>query len=133
MPEAVRGVKHNNNGIFTHSMRIQHFIIINALVLTGLFAVSCSKSPSEPTDLGIVELSPRTPKRVSLGADKECLMLLIMQPDGNLRIEMAVEIRTADGKTNRVGQARLIARSGQQCALSVGDTMIALTPTLKTQ
>ena len=60
-------------------------------------------------------------------------MLLIMQPDGNLRIEMAVEIRTADGKTNRVGQARLIARSGQQCALSVGDTMIALTPTLKTQ
>jgi hypothetical protein len=122
--------------------------IITTTALIALFVVGCSKSPSEPAeqatndrpvsyvpkvDFGVVEFVPQTPKRVSIAGGRECLMFVTVQSDGNLQIELLMDVKSADGKTNRLGQSRLIARAGQECALSVGDTMVSLTPTLKKQ
>ena len=139
-------------GITTHIMRIQHIIIKKAAVLVAAFAVSCSKSPSEPTgqatnlrqlsslpadmpkaDLGEVEFTAHTQKRVSLGEGKECVITPAMPADGNLQMDLAVERKDTDGKVQRLARARLTARPGQQCAISVGDTMVSLTPRLKAQ
>ena len=139
-------------GISTHIMRIQHIIITNAAVLVAAFAVSCSKSPSEPTgqatnvrqvsslpanmpkaDLGEVEFTAHTQKRVSLGEGKECVITPTVLPDGSLQMDLAVERKDTEGKVQRLAQSRLTARPGQQCAISVGDTMVSLTPKLKIQ
>jgi hypothetical protein len=133
-------------------MRTPHIITASATVLITLLAVSCSKSPSEPTgqaanvrqvsslpadmptaDLGQVELTASTQKRVSLGDGKDCVITPTVLPDGNLQMELVVETKAADGKVQHVGQARLTARPGQQCAISVGSTIVSLTPTLKTK
>jgi hypothetical protein len=84
-------------------------------------------------DLGQVELTASTQKRVSLGDGKDWVITPTVLPDGNLQMELVVETKAADGKVQRVGQARLTARPGQQCAISVGSTMVSLTPTLKTK
>lgn len=133
-------------------MRIPHIITTSATVLVTLFAAGCSKSSSEPTaqattvrqvsslpadiptkDLGEVELTASTQKRVSLGEGKECVITPTVLPDGNLQMELIVESKAGDGKVQRLGQSRLTARPGQQCAISVGSMMVSLTPRLKTQ
>jgi hypothetical protein len=138
--------------ISTHIMRIQHIITTNAVVLVALFAAGCSKSPSEPTtqatnvrqvsslpadmpmnDLGEVELTAHTQKRVSLGDGKDCVITTTVLADGNLQMDLLVERKGDDGKIQRLAQSRLKARPGQQCAISVGDTMVSLTPKLKPQ
>ena len=133
-------------------MRTPHIITTSATVLVTLLAVSCSKSPSEPTgqatnvrqvsslpadmptaDLGQVELTASTQKRVTLGEGKDCVITPTVLPDGNLQMELVVETKTGDGKVQRLGPSRLTARPGQHCAISVGSTMVGLTPQLKTQ
>ncbi len=123
---------------------------INAVVLVALFAGGCSKSPNEaqtanpqhvlshPTDmpmkdLGEVELVNHTQKRFSLGDGKECVIISTVLANGNLQMDLSIEGKGGDGKIQRLEQARLTARPGQQCAISVGDTMVGLTPKLKTQ
>jgi hypothetical protein len=93
---------------------------------------SSLRADTPNVDLGVIELSSHTPKRVSFGTDKKCLLFPIVQPDGKLRIELAIE-RWKDGMINQLAHARFSADSGQMYAFSVGDTMIALTPTLKKQ
>ena len=132
-------------------MRIPH-IISCVLVLTALLAVSCSKSRDEqpgqgkkratdvfspadvPTvDLGEVELTPSTPKRLSLAGGKECVITPTILKDGSIQMDLMVESKVADGRTQRLGQSRLTQRPGQQCGITVGGMMITLTPKLKTQ
>ncbi len=133
-------------------MRTLQTTIISATVLVTLLVTSCSKSPGEPTgpatnvrqvsslpadmptaDLGPVELTASTQKRVSLGEGKDCIITPTVLPDGNLQMELVVESKAGDGKVQRLGQSRLTARPGQQCAVSVGSTMVSLTPKLATQ
>ena len=125
---------------------------INAVVLVALFAGGCSKSPNDRTaqtanpqhvlshptdmpmkDLGEVELADHTPKRLSLGDGKECVIISTVLANGNLQMDLSVEGKGGDGKIQRLAQSTLTARPGQQCAISVGDTMVSLTPKLKTQ
>ena len=125
---------------------------MNAVVLAALFAAGCSKSPSEPTaqlnnprqvaslpagmsmkDLGAIEFAAGIQKRVSLGDGKECVITPTALADGNLQMDLTVERKGSDGTIERLAQSRLTARPGQQCAVSVGDAMVSLTPTLKTQ
>ncbi len=84
-------------------------------------------------DLGEVEFTAHTQKRVSLGEGKECVITPTVLPDGNLQMDLAVERKDTEGKVQRLAQSRLTARPGQQCAISVGDTMVSLTPKLKMQ
>jgi hypothetical protein len=133
-------------------MRTPHIITTSATVLATLLAVGCSKSSSEPTaqaanvrqvsslpadmpmkDLGEIELTASTQKRVSLGNGKDCMITPTVLADGNLQMDLSVERKGDDGKIQRLAQSRLTARPGQQCAISVGDTMVSLTPRLKTQ
>jgi hypothetical protein len=90
-------------------------------------------SPTNVTDLGVIELSDRAPAQLDLGAGQNCIITPTVLSDGNIQMEIAVEGKTADGKAEQLGQSRLTARPGQQCAISVGDKMIALTPKLKSE
>ncbi len=133
-------------------MKTPHIITTSAAVLVTMIGVSCSKSPSEPTgqatnvrqvsslpadmptvDLGQVELTASTQKRVSLDEGKDCVITPTVLPDGNLQMELVVETKTGGGKVQRLGQSQLTARPGQECAISVGSMMVSLTPRLKTQ
>jgi len=133
-------------------MRTPHIITTSATVLVALFAVGCSESPSEPAvqatnvrqvsslpadmptkDLGEVELTAQTQKRVSLGDGKDCVITPTVLADGNLQMDLSVERKGDDGKIQRLAQSRLTARPGQQCAISIGDMMVSLTPRLKAQ
>jgi hypothetical protein len=131
-------------------MRLQQIITANASLLVVMLAVSCSKASSElagepknvrqvsslpadmPTvDLGEVELTASTPKRVSLADGKECVITPTLLADGSIQMDLAVESKAADGKMQRLGQSRITQRAGQQCGITVGGMMVSLTPKLK--
>jgi hypothetical protein len=122
-------------------MRTQHLITISAVSLFILFASSCSKRSSEQqhhvaappnmTDLGAVELAPQMPKQFSLGAGKSCTLVGKQLPDG-IEVKLVVVATNADGTVQR-SQGQIETLPGRQCAISIGDTMVELTPTLKTQ
>jgi hypothetical protein len=122
---------------------------INATALVLLFAAGCSKSPDRETaedkklrkelsipasmpvkDLGVVELSANIPKRISLGEGREFIITPIVLSNDVLMVHMFVETKKAGNLTER-SQSQLMAKSGQQCALSVGNLMIGITPMLK--
>lgn len=90
-------------------------------------------SPTNEMDLGVIELSDRVPTSFDLGAGQNCIITPTVLSDGNIQMEIALEGKAADGKAEPLGQSRLTARPGQQCAISVGDKMIALTPKLKNE
>ena len=85
------------------------------------------------TDLGEVEIADREPVRFDLGAGQTCVVTPTLLTDGNVLMEIAVEGTAADGTAEKLGQSRLTARPGQQCAISVGDRMIALSAKIKAQ
>jgi len=133
-------------------MRIQYIITKSAVFLAALVAAGCSKSSSGPKvratnsqqvssapadmptkDFGEVEFTAQTPKRVSLGDGRDCVINPTVLANGALQLDMSVERKGGDGRIQRLGQSRLTARPGQQCAISVGDTMVSLTPRLKAQ
>jgi regulator of replication initiation timing len=89
--------------------------------------------PANVTDLGMIEISDRAPTQFDLGAGQNCVVTPTVLSDGNIQMEIAVEVKTDDGKVEQLGQSRLTARPGQQCAISVGDMMISLTAKLKTE
>jgi len=89
--------------------------------------------PANTTDLGEVEIADREPVRFDLGAGQTCVVTPTVLADGNVLMEIAVEATAADGTAEKLGQSRLTARPGQQCAISVGDRMIALSAKIKAQ
>ena len=89
--------------------------------------------PANTTDLGEVEIADREPVRFDLGAGQTCLITPTVLADGNVLMEIAVEGTAADGTAAKLGQSRLTARPGQQCAISVGDRMIALSAKIRAQ
>jgi hypothetical protein len=62
-------------------------------------------------DLGEVERSGPTLKRVTLGAGKECVITPTLLADGNLEMDLAIDTKASDGKAQRLGQGRLTATS----------------------
>jgi PBP1b-binding outer membrane lipoprotein LpoB len=122
-------------------MRISHIIKTNAAILAAMLIAGCSKSPSEQprrvttppkmTDLGAVELVAQTPKQFSLGAGRSCTITGRQLPDG-ISVKLVVLATNADGAVVR-SQSEITTLPGRQCAISIGDVMIGLTPTLKTE
>jgi hypothetical protein len=55
-----------------------------------------------------------------------------VQANGNLELDLSMEAKVGKNVTER-SQARLIARSGQTCVMSLGKVMVGLTPTLKVE
>jgi hypothetical protein len=118
----------------------QLFILSTVVVLVALLSGSCSTSPRQassgscpvPTvELGVIELSARIPKIVSLGVGTNCTITPTVLPGGEVQLELAVETPIADiadTKATRLCQARFAARSGVHHTVSVGDVLIGLTP-----
>jgi ribosomal protein S8E len=95
--------------------------------------VRASVPPVNETNLGMVELSDGIAARIDLGAGTNCVITPTVLSDGNAQMQITVEVTNADGTASQLGQARLTARPGQHCSISVDDRMIALTPRLKAQ
>jgi hypothetical protein len=56
----------------------------------------------------------------------------VVLTNGNLQVDFMIETKAADGKVVR-NQSRLIARSGMQCGITVGNVMLDITPKLKAE
>lgn len=89
--------------------------------------------PANQTDLGLIEFSDGLAVRFDLGGGTNCLVTPKALADGNAEMQISLEVTTAEGTTTLLGESRLTARPGQQCAISVGDRMIGLSPKPKTQ
>ena len=81
-------------------MRIQHIIITNAAVLVAAFAVSCSKSPSEPT--GQATNVRQVPAEVAYRSDVESAF-------SNLSIDL-IGPALSDGSVTSIIQLKLECR-----------------------
>jgi len=122
-------------------MRTQYLITVLAVATLTTLTSGCSKSSSPQReadaaaargkDLGVVELSDATPTRVDLGGGKECIITPRVISDNAVQLEMTVEAKDAAGNPMRVGSSRVTAKAGQPFSISVGDTIIAMTPTIK--
>lgn len=93
--------------------------------------VSSLPADMPTVDLGEVELTASTPKRVSLADGKECVITPTLLADCSIQMDLAVESKAADGKMQQLGQSRITQRAGQQCGITVGGMMVSLTPKLK--
>jgi hypothetical protein len=119
----------------------------SALALVILFVLGCSKSAEQNdnlknqvdldpkstivTDLGVVELLPQVANRFKLKVGKECVLTPTVLPDGNLKIEVSVEAKNELGIVKQLGKARTVTPPNQQFTVSVGDSIIGLTPKMK--
>jgi hypothetical protein len=122
-------------------MRTEHLVTISAVSLFVLFAGGCSKrsggqphhvaTPPNMTDLGAVELAPQIPKQFNLGTSKSCTLVGKQLPNG-IEVKLVIVATNANGAVQR-SQGQIDTLPGRQCAISIGDTMVELTPTLKTQ
>jgi hypothetical protein len=126
---------------------MKYFSNASALALLIVFSLGCSKSGKQSdslknqvdlapkstnvTDLGVIELLPQAANRFKLEAGKECVVTPTVLPDGNLRIEVSVEAKNAIGVVNQLGKARTVTPPNQQFTVSVGDSIIGLTPKIK--
>jgi hypothetical protein len=120
-------------------MRVPH--LIATVALFAAFVIGCSKSPSEPselskmppntTDLGAVELTPKTPKQFSLGTGKSCILTGSQLPDG-IDVKLLVLITNADGTVVPL-QYEMETSPGRQCVIVTGRVSVGFTPTLKAQ
>ena len=116
-------------------MHIQHI----AAVLAVILITGCSKSssqqphagaPPNTKDLGAVELVAQTPMQFSLGSGKGVTVTGSPLSTG-MMVKLVMMTTNADGSVDR-SQGQIETLPGQQCAISLGDTMVGLTPTLKT-
>ena len=99
----------------------------------------CSKSsspqphadaPPNTKDLGAVELVAHTPMQFSLGAGKGVTVTGSPLSTG-MMVKLVMMTTNANGSVDH-SQGQIETLPGQQCAISLGDTMVGLTPTLKT-
>jgi cytoskeletal protein RodZ len=98
----------------------------------NLHQVSSLPADMPLADLGEVELSESTQKRVALANGQECVLQPTVLADGTVQIDLAVESKTADGQVQQLGgRSRITARFGQQCGITVGGIMVSLTPKQK--
>lgn len=84
------------------------------------------------TDLGVVELSDRTPMRLDLGEGKGCVVTTTVLNDGQLQMVFTYESKTSDGFTIQTEQTAMVL-PGRQMVSVIDGVEVALTPTLKTE
>jgi len=81
------------------------------------------------TDLGVVELSDRTPMRLNLGEGKECMLTATLLDDGQLQMVFTFESQI-NGIPIQTEQTATVL-PGRQIAQIINGVEIALKPTLK--
>ena len=121
-------------------MRIQHYIIITAAVLVAIFMVGCSKSPSKladmpaptPTNFGVVELSENTPKHLSLGTNRDCVVTAQPIGGGTIKIAVTTQVTNADGTVKQIYLPKTVYVPGQAVSFTVDDVPVRLTPKITT-
>jgi hypothetical protein len=116
-----------------------------------LLLVGCGKDqpigkgndPMGLIDWGVVELSVNTPKRLSLGEGKDCILTAISSDQGKLQIK--IETKTmeklvgkdlppgaADGTlVESIKTVKATVSSGVQVVMSAGQRPVRFTPVLK--
>jgi hypothetical protein len=96
-------------------------------------ATADSPPHRDTTDLGLLELQSGIAVHFDLGGGTNCTVTPTALSDGNNMMEIEVGATNADGTFSELGTSRLTAPPGHHCSISVGDRMIALAVTLKTQ
>ncbi len=96
-------------------------------------ATADSSPHRDTTELGSLELQSGIAVHFDLGGGTNCTITPTALTDGNNMMEIKVGATNADGAFSELGTSRLTALPGQHCSISVGDRMIALAVTLKTQ
>ncbi len=92
-------------------MRIQHLVTLGSIALLAVLAISCSKMTADVEadvrksfgipadmpmkDLGAVEFRAGIPKRVRLGAGKDCTITVTVLTNGFARMNLLYESKGA--------------------------------------
>ena len=87
----------------------------------------------DTTDLGSLELQGGIAVHFDLGGGTNFVVTPTALSDGSNIMQIKVGVTNADGTFSELGVSRITARPGQHCSISVGDRMIALAVTLKSQ
>lgn len=133
-------------------MRIQLVITTAAVGLFAFLAVSCSKTPPEEAalrqrfsipddmpvrDLGEVQLTAGTPRRVSLGKGRDCSISAVSLTGDLLRMTLVYESsdELVDGVTasHYTERSTFLLHRGERCAPKMGkQLMVVMRPVLMT-
>jgi hypothetical protein len=95
--------------------------------------VKTASLPPGVTDLGVVELSNRTPMRLDLGEGKECVVTTTVLDDGQLQLAFASESKSPEGLTIQKEHTVTVLPDRQIIISALDGAVVALTPTLKTK
>jgi hypothetical protein len=126
-------------------MGISNIIAGVSVLLTGLMPFGCHKttatapktSPAtiivSPTskpqhDLGEVALTNHLETCLQLGGGKNCTLTPRMLDKHTMEITLALESKTATGRTHDVSVTQVTAQSGKPLEIAVGDFQLSLTP-----
>jgi hypothetical protein len=154
-------------GHITHIMRISHYITISAAILAAGLFIGCSKSPSKAAaskmshttsanalsttisttnasaaliDWGVVELSPNTPKHLSLGDGADCTLTTTLSADGKLAIAISSKGKTTAednipgfpvGTPTKLTQTMTVTSGTKIISCYVGSKLVSFTPELQ--
>lgn len=136
-------------------MEINKFSAAITMLLAGLFLTGCHKNaPQQKTsspgisantasgktetntisrDLGAVTLTNHFETCVQLGAGKDCVLTPKIIDSHNVQITVAVESKTASGKTHDLSVTQVVTRAGKSFEVAVGDFSLSLTPNITTE
>ena len=122
-------------------MRLPQYFVVHAAILAIMLAMGCSKGSShqiqpanasqKTTDLGMVELTPQSPRQFELGANK-CCILTGKQLTNGIGVKLVLLTTNTDGTVSR-SQGQIITLPGRSCGIGFGDLVVNVTPTLATQ
>ena len=99
------------------------------------FVIGCSKSPSQPAstsstavrDLGVVSLADGTPRYLTIGTDKSCILTGAASSNG-IAIVMVLQETNADKTVRTHYPERFWVASGHPLTVKSGDIGIRFTP-----
>jgi hypothetical protein len=136
---------------FNFGMEIKYSATV-AVLLAGFLLTGCHKNaPQQKTsspgisansgsgktatnttsrDLGAVTLTNHFETCVKLGAGKDCVFTPKMIDRHNVQITVAVESKTASGKTHDLSVTQVITRVGKPFEVAVGNLSLSLTPNI---
>lgn len=96
--------------------------------------VNNSINPTAPQssdrDLGKIALTNHYETCVSLGGGRNCILTPKMIDRHNVQITVAVESKTASGKTHDLSVTQVITRVGKPFEVAVGNLSLSLTPNI---
>ena len=138
-------------------MGVSHIAVIAAASLWGLWPFSCSKAPastpvqqheSRPSvavtnsdtaspvispnakNLGELDLTNLRETHVSLGEGASCIIKPKLIDRNNVQLTIALQARSADGKTTSFIVTQVSTHPGQPFEVAVGDMDITLVPNI---